>query len=354
MHRRAVKAPLLPHHSTNGLACEEGSGNGARREKDPYEKHAKPIRRGTRTRRRRIILFFGLAFVVSLSFPKVRKPVFTRLKRLNDYQNAMWMLGERIGYIENPPQFDPMFLDDYPFLEILQDNWIVFREEILAVDRDAMPPLGQVLNNKVNKFFVANWKSLMLILSGSNVEENRHYAPRTLQLLETARTRAAASNSDIVQAFFSSLEPGTTLNPHWGYYKGYRRFLLPLVVPGHNNSKHDIYLRASNTVEKVNNMPLAERTALLDAGIHDNTTAVCYFHEGVGVMFDDTRLHEVHNANREGARIVLFVDVLRKLPWMADRYNRFVNWIINVAQRGILNVRQRAILKPIAMPQNKK
>jgi len=90
------------------------------------------------------------------------------------------------------------------------------------------------------------------------------------------------------------------------------------------------------------------RTAMLNAGMADNTTMVHYYKEGCGIMFDDTFLHEVHNYNKKGVRIVLFLDVLRKLPWFADLYNRFVNFLLNHFSPHISEIRKRAILKTAA------
>jgi aspartate beta-hydroxylase/beta-hydroxylase len=108
---------------------------------------------------------------------------------------------------------------------------------------------------------------------------------------QTARLLDGIPN--LVQAFFSVLDPGKSIPLHEGPYYGYLRYHLALRVP-----KADppcIIVNAQKHVWK----------------------------EGEAVLFDDSWPHEVVNHSAE-RRIVLIVDVMRRLPWLPHLLNRFV------------------------------
>ena len=71
-----------------------------------------------------------------------------------------------------------------------------------------------------------------------------------------------------------------------------------------------------------------------------------HWHEGEGVMFDDNPLHDATNESDE-ERVVLFLDVARKLPWWLDFINRVSIYVAN-RQKQIVTMRQRAVLDETA------
>jgi Aspartyl/Asparaginyl beta-hydroxylase len=95
-------------------------------------------------------------------------------------------------------------------------------------------------------------------------------------------------------------------------------------------------LRIRNDIEKNTSLWLFEREELLSMG------TFYYWHEGEGVMFDDNPLHDATN-NSDEERVVLFLDVARKLPWYLDIINRISIFVAN-RQSQIVNMRKRAIL----------
>jgi len=136
------------------------------------------------------------------------------------------------------------------------------------------------------------WKAFML-KAGSFIEPNCALAPKTAALLR--------STPSVYNAFFSILEPHQYVKPHWGYFKGFVRYHLGVVIPG-DNAERQCWLRV-NTDPDDNarrEKPLVERGETY------------HWRNGQGV-FDDTNLHDAANESDE-VRVVLWLDVFRKLP----------------------------------------
>jgi beta-hydroxylase len=100
-------------------------------------------------------------------------------------------------------------------------------------------------------------------------------------------------------AMFSILAPGKHVPPHRGPYKGVLRYHLALLVPQPRNRC---------------------RIRIADQLRH--------FEEGKSLLFDDTFVHEVWNES-SGHRAVLFVDIVRPLPWPLSWMNRLAIWAIS-------------------------
>lgn len=129
------------------------------------------------------------------------------------------------------------------------------------------------------------WTVFMLYILGYKPRQNRALCPDTCQLLDRV--------PDLVQAFFSILEPGKSVPRHQGPYLGYLRYHLGLRVPRENPPK-------------------------LIVSSHEYV-----WKEGEAVMFDDSWEHEVINQSK-AMRAVLIVDVLRPMPMLPSLVNRFV------------------------------
>src|SRR4029453_17045489 len=98
---------------------------------------------------------------------------------------------------------------------------------------------------------------------------------------------------NLIQAFFSILEPGKSIPEHEGPYRGYLRYHLGLRVPKDDPPK--LVVNGRDYVWK----------------------------EGEAVLFADSWPHSVVNHSAE-IRAVLIVDIRRPLPAIPDRVNRFV------------------------------
>jgi len=129
------------------------------------------------------------------------------------------------------------------------------------------------------------WTVYMLYILGYKPKMNRTLCPETCRALEQI--------PDLIQAFFSILEPGKSVPRHEGPYLGYLRYHMALRVPRENPPRLIVKSR--------------EYT----------------WKEGEAVMFDDSWTHEVINHSRE-IRAVLIVDVLRPMPVIPSLINRFM------------------------------
>lgn len=130
-----------------------------------------------------------------------------------------------------------------------------------------------------------NWNVFMLYILGYGPRRNRAQCPETCRILEGI--------PDLVQAFFSVLDPGKSIPVHEGPYLGYLRYHLALRVPEDNPPRL-----------VVNSREYVWRT-------------------GEALLFDDTWPHEVINRGTD-TRAVLIVDVLRPMPFWPSLVNRVV------------------------------
>lgn len=103
-------------------------------------------------------------------------------------------------------------------------------------------------------------------------------------------TQTLVSHPSIHNAMFSVLDPGVSIPGHVGYFKGYLRYHLGIVIPSKPSPP------------------------FITVGGQKHE-----WKEGEGVMFDDMFYHFVSN-EAEDQRVVLFIDVLRPgLPVMPAR-----------------------------------
>lgn len=129
-----------------------------------------------------------------------------------------------------------------------------------------------------------NWNVFMLEILGHKPEVNRACCPETCKVL--------AKVPNMIQAFFSILDPGKSIPEHEGPYLGFLRYHLALRVPRINPPK--LIVNGKDHIWK----------------------------EGEAVLFDDSFPHSVVNKSPE-ERAVLVVDVMRPLPFLPNA----LNWI---------------------------
>ena len=133
------------------------------------------------------------------------------------------------------------------------------------------------------------WNVFVLEITGHKPAQNRACCPETCRALEKV--------PNMIQAFFSILDPGKSVPEHEGPYLGYLRYHLGVRVPAQNPPK--LIVNGQDYVWK----------------------------EGEAVLFDDSWPHSVVNTSKE-PRAVLIVDVRRPLPLIADLCNRFITDVI--------------------------
>ena len=157
-----------------------------------------------------------------------------------------------------------------------------------------------------NGIHVVRWDTFML-KSGRFIPENCARVPETARLLRGV--------PGVVTAFFSIVEPHQHIPAHFGYYKGFLRYHLGVVIPD-DNAERKCWLRL-NDDKAINDR--RDRSAI-DQGTR------YFWHEGEGVVFDDTYLHEAANESDE-IRVVLWLDLRKPLPWYLQALNVAFLWV---------------------------
>lgn len=188
----------------------------------------------------------------------------------------------------------PVFFDVdavFPQLRALEAAYPLIRAEWDALsDGGVGMPRYHDVNRPATEISAGtggDWKVFMLELLGHRPEANRARCPATCAAL--------AQVPNVLQAFFSVLDPGKSIPEHDGPYVGYLRYHLGIRVP-------------------------RERPP------HIRVAGQAYtWQEGEGVLFDDSWPHEVVNHASE-PRVVLIVDVPRPLPLLPRLVNNFVLW----------------------------
>jgi aspartate beta-hydroxylase len=157
----------------------------------------------------------------------------------------------------------------------------------LPIEPDALPQYHEVDpgESKISNTTPKRWNVFMLEILGHRLEANRRLCPETCRALDRV--------PNLLQAFFSILEPGKSIPEHEGPYRGYLRYHLALRVPKENPPK--LVVNGQDYV----------------------------WREGEAVLFDDSWPHSVVNHASE-TRAVLIVDIRRPLPYAADLLNRFL------------------------------
>jgi beta-hydroxylase len=221
---------------------------------------------------------------------------------------SIFVQAEARGAFRKLPAFDRDFLGEYPALRVLEDNYQVVREECLALlgRRHDIPNVDALSATYTSAgIHTIAWKSFMF-KSGKFIDENCALAPKTAALLRQI--------PNVYTAFFSILDPHQHIKPHWGYWKGFVRYHLGVVIP-ENNRDQLCWLR-------INAQPEAQDRSRRE---EIKNGEKYYWKNGASVMFDDTFLHDAANESGE-VRVVLFLDVARKMPWHLSLANRlFLN-----------------------------
>ena len=191
----------------------------------------------------------------------------------------------------------PTFFDidkDYPALDEITQAPFLPSGRNLTGSAAGRPDAAAISRSRFRRArdFQHHAEALERVHAGMRRLQDRAQLPRCPETCKRAR-----SGSQLIQAFFSILDPGKSVPKHEGPYLGYLRYHLGLRVPKDNPPK--IIVNGQDYVWK----------------------------EGEAVLFDDSWPHEVINHSNE-TRAVLIVDVRRPLPITADLVNGFVTNVI--------------------------
>lgn len=243
---------------------------------------------------------------------------------IKDWAAELFIGAERRGVFAKLPAFE-RDLREYPELAVLAENHAIIRGECEALVRGQLriPGMEELTSYTSGGIHQIAWKSFMF-KSGEFIEENCALAPKTAELLRGI--------PGVYTAFFSVLEPNQHITAHWGYWKGFVRYHLGVVVPN-NNHDHTCWIRVNPDAQSRD----GDRAQIAQGEKY-------FWHEGEAVLFDDTFLHEAANES-DSVRVVLFLDVARKMVWPLAWLNRFFLWIAH-HDKSVREIRTNAKIKP--------
>ena len=240
--------------------------------------------------------------------------------------NGVFVRAEERGWLPRTPAFNHDYLETYPSLRILEDGYDVVREECLRLleIKDKLTDMSAMGGSYTQAgIHTAKWKTFMF-KSGQMVEQNCRLAPRTADLIRQI--------PEAYTAFFSILDPHQHVVPHWGYYKGFVRYHLGVLIPN-NNEDRKCFLRVNGD---------AADNARHDTSLIDKSE-VYYWHDGEGIVFDDNYLHDAENASDE-VRVVLWMDLRRPMPWPIQLFNRLCLFFVH-RDESVKKIRDNAIVE---------
>ena len=243
--------------------------------------------------------------------------------RIKDAAAELFIGAERRGVFRKLQAFE-RDLSEYPELEVLAQNYPVIRAEYeyLIHSQLRLPGMEELTSYTSGGIHQIAWKSFMF-KSGEFIEENCALAPRTAALLRDI--------PGVYTAFFSVLEPGQHIKAHWGYWKGFVRYHLGVLIPG-NNRDNGCWIRINPEAQTRD----GDRTQIEQGEKY-------FWHDGEAVLFDDTFLHDAAN-NADQVRVVLFLDVARKKVWPLALLNRLFLWIAH-KDKSVRAIRTNAKIK---------
>jgi aspartyl/asparaginyl beta-hydroxylase (cupin superfamily) len=186
-------------------------------------------------------------------------------------------------------------LERFPWIEHIEQNWEVIREELERVleDREALPNFQDISKDQIEITDDDRWKTFFLYGYGFEAKLGVEMCPRTAALMREI--------PGMTTAMFSILSPRKHILDHRGPYKGVLCYHLGLIVP---RDAPACRIRVGDELQ--------------------------HWEAGRSMVFDDTFNHEVWNDTDE-TRVVLFVDVLRPLPFPESTINRLIVQAIGIS-----------------------
>ena len=270
-------------------------------------------------------LLLGVALLGAIVFIALRFMDGQQKTAIKDAMNGIFESAEARGSFPRQPAFQSDYLATYPQFRLIEENYSTIRAECeaLMADRSRLVRMDALGGSyTAGDTHVADWTTLMF-KSGSFIEENCRLAPRTADLIRQL--------SGVYTAFFSVLEPHQELPAHFGYYKGFLRYHMGVLVPKNNRDR--------NCWVRINADPSDNQRrdrSLIEKGER------YFWKEGEGVVFDDTFLHEAANESDE-VRVVLWFDFRRKMPWYLDAFNRFCLFVVH-REGSVRRIRKNAVV----------
>lgn len=188
----------------------------------------------------------------------------------------------------NPPIYN---MEDkqrmFPYLSVIEKNQKKIKREFENFESSIKCTFMQTIGFRIGTSEDQGkcWRLLRLKQSGQ-LQEVADKFPETTALIK---------HPSIHNAFFSILDANVNIEPHIGYYKGYLRYHLGVIIPEEDGKRPYI---------EVGKMRY-------------------YWKEGEGVLFDDMFYHHVKNPTNK-MRVVLYIDLIRPFYEPINTINRFM------------------------------
>ena len=275
-------------------------------------------------------LWLGAALVLGLAATAVWVVLLPKKKKkrfVKKTTRQIWEWLEDHGFAARNGAFLPDRFAVYPEVRILEENHAVIRkecEQLLTTQGQSLAPMKDLGGGyTATGVHEVGWKTF-LFKSGSFVEPNCRRAPETARLLRKVPR--------VANAFFSVLEGNQHIEPHFGYYKGFLRYHLGVIIPN-DNADQSCWIRVSEhgTPGKKRDYEAIEKGETY------------YWREGEGVLFDDTFLHEAANGSDQ-ARVVLFLDMVKPLRFPFGWVNPLFVWLAQF-DPSMRKIRQQAVVE---------
>ena len=236
-----------------------------------------------------------LVFIVCAVYVQIRGKVrHTKLtRRITDHSNFLGPINclfYGFSSVKNTPYID---VKHFPELQVLEDNWEVFKEEAIRLNDGQNIKASDDLDDiGFNSFFKTGWKRFYLKWYGSSLDSAKKLCPNTVEMLEKIPSVKAG--------MFAMLPPGARLVKHRDPYAGSFRYHLGLDVP----ESDQCFINVDGETYSWRN--------------------------GEPVMFDETYIHFAENQTDQN-RIVLFLDVKRPVNFF------LVDWINTLFSRIVMS-----------------
>lgn len=184
---------------------------------------------------------------------------------------------------------DKTFYDtrDYPWIQDFEKHYPQIRSELDTIlSQPQFTPSWESISNDPNVRVGDSWRVFIFKAYKNRSARNCNLCPQTAALID--------KYPEITTAWFSILAPHKNIPEHRGPYNGVLRYHLALQIP---QDPTTCGIRVGQDIRQ--------------------------WEAGKSLLFDDTHLHEVWN-NSDEVRVVLFIDVLRKLPFPLNLLNRMI------------------------------
>ncbi|TVR76026.1 MAG: aspartyl/asparaginyl beta-hydroxylase domain-containing protein [Chitinophagaceae bacterium] len=195
-------------------------------------------------------------------------------------------------FSKNTTENNPYSIKGLKELEINYED--IYHELEKLLSENEMPGVDEFFTEQKPLVKNKSWRSFLLFIYGNELVDNTNQCPKTTELLKNIHGMSSA--------MFSVLSAGQSIPPHKGVYKGVYRVLLGLKIPP--DSEELCYLQVED--KKMN------------------------WEKGKIMLFDDTKLHSAHNYTNQD-RVVLFIDVVRPLPFPLNILNFILFYILSNA-----------------------